>query len=172
MHGNLNTIVQSKIEQERELMGKAVKETSDSPKHQRQSWKSKIREGQDIEAELVARRCMAEKALPYMWDAGEGPELLKASQREMLTAQLGIFLNEIQDPLVLKFLQINIYVALLERIIEEEQKLILKGVELKPIKQRRLASLKVLRKNLLDQRNDGLKRHGFQSGHEVLQYSW
>jgi len=80
--------------------------------------------------------------------------------------------GDIRDKNVLKFLQINVFVEFLGELISVEQKPINQGQQVKPKLLRRLATMKVLRNKLLEQRKNGVKLHGFKSENEILTYSW
>ena len=136
------------------------------------SWKHKQKNSSlEIESKPTSGYNLLD-ARPYIWETEEAKQLLTENQIKNLNSQLTLISGGVKDETVAKFLQINMYVDLLDEIIKKEHTRMLETAQLKPKQGQRLATLKVTRKQLIQNKSACTPQYGFSNEREILDYSW
>ena len=116
-----------------------------------------------------------EQGRPYIWEAPEVGQLITEKQKADLTKLISMAKEFVKDPVSSKFLQMKLYVDLLDKLIAESKKAVLIANRTSDKPQAllsRLASLKVEKKKLEEERHVRAQHRDFKDEREVLTYSW
>lgn len=92
-----------------------------------------------------------------------------------LTKQVWLARDLVKDPVSFKYMQIKLYIDLLDKLIDQSKESVLKAslISAKPQAQlNKLASLKVAKKKLEEELHMRARLRGFTNDREVLTYSW